>query len=263
MSVALSTEERSSGRKAKVADLRRRAFRTFMLRHNLNPAEWARLAGLPTANALYNFLNGRSAGLSQDTLQRLSDAVPNTLVSDLMGETAAKRIEPEQDERIKTIKVMSVARAGLWRRLYEIPSADQEEVTIVQQPLTPVDEAVLISDDSCDRLYPNGSYALIKRLDQGGTVEDGDTVVVQRTRRRRNIDEHEVTIRQINCERGNRLIWCSSNAAFRGDVEMPERYSEPFNVTEYTGERTEQVRYRIIGVVQMAQTPNRVRRLNS
>lgn len=234
-----------------------------MLKNNLNPAEWARLAGLPTANAIYNFLNGRSSGLSQDTLQRLSDALPSTLVSDLMGETMAKKIEREPDERIKTIKVRSLSKAGLWRRIYEIPTADQEEINILQEPGVAIDEAVLVADDSCDRLYPKGSYALIRRMRQGEIVEDGDTVVVLRSRRRRNIEEHEVTIRQIDTESGNKLIWRSSNMAFHGEVKMPPRYWEPFTITEYTGDRTEQIRYEIVGVVQLAQTPNRVKRLNS
>lgn len=263
MSVALSAGERTEGRKAKVADLRRKAFRSFMLKNNLSPAEWARLSGLPTANAIYNFLNGRSSGLSQDTLQRLADALPNTLVSDLMGETAAKRIEYESDERIKSVKVRSICKAGLWRRLYDIPSADQEDITIIQEPNAPIDEAVLVSDDSCDRLYPKGSYALIRKMRSGEIVDDGDTVVVMRSRRRRNIEEHEVTIRQVDTDHGNRLVWRSSNMSLYGEVKMPPRYWEPFTVTENTGDRTEQVRYEIVGIVQLAQTPNRVKRLNS
>lgn len=69
----------------KRAERRRRSLRRFLAEQSLVPAEIARRAGLPSANTLYNFLNGRSSQLSQSTYEKLAEVVPGTTVDRLTG----------------------------------------------------------------------------------------------------------------------------------------------------------------------------------
>jgi hypothetical protein len=48
------------------------------------------MSGMPTANALYNFTNGRTAGLSQQTLERICDAVTGITIDELVGRSAGR-----------------------------------------------------------------------------------------------------------------------------------------------------------------------------
>ncbi len=56
----------------------------------LTLAQLARRSGMPTANALYNFTNGRTAGLSQQTLEQICNAVPGITIDELVGRTARR-----------------------------------------------------------------------------------------------------------------------------------------------------------------------------
>lgn len=51
-------------------------------------AELARLSGLRTANPLYNFIHGHSAGLSHQTLEQICDAIPGLTLDELVGRVA-------------------------------------------------------------------------------------------------------------------------------------------------------------------------------
>jgi cyclic pyranopterin phosphate synthase len=54
-------------------DAQREAFRAFMTSQRLRATDWAKSAGVPTAQ-VYAFLTGRSRGLSQDVAERLARA---------------------------------------------------------------------------------------------------------------------------------------------------------------------------------------------
>lgn len=54
-------------------DAQREAFRAFMTSQRLRATDWAKSAGVPTAQ-IYAFLTGRSRGLSQDVAERLARA---------------------------------------------------------------------------------------------------------------------------------------------------------------------------------------------
>lgn len=271
------------------AERRRAAFRNFMLRHGLTPAEWARLAGLANGNALYNFLAGRSATLSQPTLQRLADALPGVLVSDIFGETEAKRRDlsafaaPEPlpaSERVGRTAVRSAARAGFWRRAYELPGADQAEVAFAPPPEGRVDEAVRIDDDHCDQLFPPGACALVQRLGEGeaAVLREGDAVVVVRSRRRpppararargvtaASVVEHEVTVRQVSRAEapegggeGMCLVWRSRCPDYRDVVPLPSPYGGgEFACTLEPDDAGRRTRYEVVGVVLYALVPAR------
>ena len=70
----LTTKVRGSSERD--AEARRAALRQLLRDNNFTPTQLARKAGLPRANALYNFLNGRSASLSVITLAQIGAALP-------------------------------------------------------------------------------------------------------------------------------------------------------------------------------------------
>jgi transcriptional regulator with XRE-family HTH domain len=79
---------------AAIAAARSTRLRENLLRliaeHRLTFAQLARRSGMPTANALYNFTNGRTAGLSQQTLEQICNAIPGITIDELVGRTARK-----------------------------------------------------------------------------------------------------------------------------------------------------------------------------
>lgn len=242
----------------RTAEARRKAFRRFMESHELTPSEWARLAGLPTPNAIYNFLNGRAQSLSQDTLRRLADALPGVLVSDIFGETEQKRrgeaepLAPKYDR----VPLKSLAKAGLWRRTYEIPAADQVEIAVVQPSEIKIDEAVRIEDSSCNLLFPPGSYAMVSRHTP---PRIGDAVVVQRLRTKGSVTEQEITIREIQAEgQGAKLVWRSLDPEHQGSLALPWPYpGDAFAAQAPEDKKPWTYRYRLLGIVVLVQIPGR------
>ncbi len=67
------------------AEQKRAALRAFVDEHGITIGELARRAGLTNANAFYNFLHGRSQGLSTATLLRICDNFPGTTLDHLLG----------------------------------------------------------------------------------------------------------------------------------------------------------------------------------
>jgi hypothetical protein len=53
--------------------------------HGLAPAQLARGAALPQANAIYNFLHGRWRALSLEVMERILTALPDISFDELVG----------------------------------------------------------------------------------------------------------------------------------------------------------------------------------
>ena len=76
---------RNRGENKAVAETRRKALRTALQEHGLRSSELARLAGLPSANGLYNYLGGRSRSLKTATWALLLPHLPRSDPQILMG----------------------------------------------------------------------------------------------------------------------------------------------------------------------------------
>lgn len=168
------------------ADRRRQSFRAFMALHRLNPAEWARMANLPSANQIYNFMNGHSHSLGMPTLEQLARAVPGATITEIMGETPTKGV-------VATVLPIRVAaKAGGWRDSYEVTMHPVPEITLpfgVQ-----ADEGVVLLDRQADRVYPQGSFLGVQAFPAlQRSLRHEDYVLVHRVREGR----HEVTVRQL------------------------------------------------------------------
>ncbi len=91
---------------------RRKALVDALKEHDLRPADIARLANLPQANSLYNFINGRTASLATSTWERLLPFLPKSDVGVLLGLTepggsaidAAKKRHLQDAMRRRTIE---------------------------------------------------------------------------------------------------------------------------------------------------------------
>src|SRR4051812_19045395 len=75
-----------------VVGRQRHALRQVIDQLDFTAAEWARKAGLPNANSIYNFLAGASRSLHPRTIEKLAEALPGMTVGQLLGE--AKLVPP-------------------------------------------------------------------------------------------------------------------------------------------------------------------------
>lgn len=105
--------------KAARADRHRGAIRAFAAVHEITIGELARRAGYKNANAFYNFLNGRSSGLSTATLLRICDSFPGTMIDHLLGRGCQARV------RTRTVRPSS-ARLPWWTRNPHPPASQRE-----------------------------------------------------------------------------------------------------------------------------------------
>lgn len=87
----------------------------------MTPTDAARAAGLPSANALYNFLHGRSSALSQQTVEALAQAIPGATIAALVGVDVVDNIGAPQ----RPIVVRAKAAAGLMQRSFDLPPHQQ------------------------------------------------------------------------------------------------------------------------------------------
>lgn len=193
------------------SDARRRAFLAFMAEHGLTATSWARAAGMPTANAIYNFLNGHTRSLTQSTLERLARAAGST-VAEIIGESAAL------SRQAIVIPVSVTAASGQWRAGYEAPGRAKAQFAI--PPGIEVDEAVVITDDHANAFYTPGTLVGLQGFGSPGVrpLADGDRVVVHR---KNDSGKHEITVRLIEQHAdGAKLVFASLNQDHVGQIAI-------------------------------------------
>lgn len=220
------------------ADARRRAFTELMAAHRLKPADLARLADLPSANAIYNFLNGHSDSFAQATLERIAKAL-NVSVAEVFGERKVK------GRQAGVVPVHVEIASGDWRDAYEVGGRNPPLLPI--PPGAPVDEAGLITDSHASAVYKPGTMVGIQSMasltDRG--LRDGDRVLLHRIRNR----QHEVTVRQV-AESGTRnsrsaeLIYATTDRRYGSRLPVPFWPYEG-QIWEMEGDRY-QIRGRVI-----------------
>ena len=198
---------------------RRKAVLAFMSRHNLSAAEWAKRAGLPTANTLYNFLGGHTRTLNQATLEKLSRAVAGASIQDIIGQDASAG----STAHVPLLPVRVTAALGVWRPTYEAPSVTKIELAI--PPNVPADEAVQILDNHCDKIYPAGSCVCVQSLASlQRRLRHGDMVLVDAINEAR---QHEVTVRWVHAMKGHELeliFLCSGVPYNEPGVALPKPF---------------------------------------
>lgn len=200
---------------ARRIEYRRRAIIAVMDQKQMRAAEWARLAGLPNANPLYNFLNRHSNSLAQGTLEKLAKAV-NVSVAELVGERQAMQ------KRADVVPVRVEAASGMWHDSYD--AGGRVSGTLPIPPGIKVDEAAIITDGHASLLYRPGTIIGIQSIASmvGRGLMNGDRVLLHRVRGGKN----EVTVRQVveDGRPGHRtaeLVFISSDKRYGAKVDVP------------------------------------------
>lgn len=180
----------------------------------MTPTDAARMAQLPSANSIYNFLNGHSKSLSSETYRRLSEAL-GTPISTLMG------MGPTGSAEYGTVAVRAQAEAGVYRPSFELPLEDQFASPVLVKPELRAAGAygVAVKGRGCDELYPEGSVLICVGLDYwDGTLRTGSRVVLQRIGGSRV----EITVRELRVKSGRAWLWPrTTDAAALEPIEMP------------------------------------------
>lgn len=202
-------------------DRRRRAFLRFMEVRGLKPGPWARRAGLPTANAIYNFLRGDADSLSQDTLDALASAEgvqPDHL-------TGVIPVIPPPG--LRTLKVIGHVQAGQWREATEWPVSERFPVSVpVDEDITRKAYALQVRGNSMNAAgLPNGSIAIVVNLfDWDGDLRNEDFVVVECRNRTGQV---EATVKQIEVRKDVALLWPRSyDPEFAEPIRVPWPYDD-------------------------------------
>lgn len=118
----------------------------FMEARSLKPHPWATSAGI-RSSTLYNFLSGKSASLSSDTLQRLAEAVNCTVDELLSGKAPA----------ITNNAVPVTALVGVYGRMFPM-----DEAELIERPIgVPEGVSVLAARIDGDGLHPIPSGWLV------------------------------------------------------------------------------------------------------
>lgn len=219
-----------------MANRQRAALRSFAQQAGFDSmAEWARAAGLNTANSLYNFLAGRADFLATSTLEKLRAAVPGATISQMLGET------PLLHPRIRILPCKAEAKAGVWRPTFDLDVPSHVEIPIPSIPGLVADEVVRLADGHADEVYRTGSYLCIEHLaNLQRELEPSDRVIVTRARG----GKIEITVREVAPAPGGglQLVMRSSDLRHSARIGMPTPYRGEF--WEVDGDRF-QVRGRI------------------
>lgn len=201
------------------AEARRSALKKIMAEKDVTAAEVARMAELPTANAIYNFLSGRSKSLSADTYEKIAKAIPGVSVSELTGLSEAK------PRKIKPVALKAIAEAGVWRDGFELPLSEQTELAlpVTQEHILAGAFAVKLQGVGAEKRWPAGATLLcVPTLSTEVPICSGRWVILER-----QVDgKVEVTARQVEVENGKAWLWLRTgdplqNAAAAIPVSWP------------------------------------------
>jgi SOS-response transcriptional repressor LexA len=200
------------------AHKRREAFQAFMRAHDITDiAAWARRAGLPNANAVYNFLRGRSRSLSAPTLEKLVAVVPEAKPGDLFKE--ALTIHHGQ---LRTAWIRGEIQAGAWRDRAEWPRGDWKTITLPASTLHRSTRTyfLVVRGSSMNLLYPDGTIIeCVDLQEHEGKLKSGDKVIVERQDRN---GLYETTCKELRFKGNRAELWPrSDDPEQQGVISLP------------------------------------------
>lgn len=209
---------------------RRAALKRFLKQRGLKVKPWCERAKVPPT-AVYNFLNGGSNSLTDETYQKLADAEKvHPLL--LKEELPLARIT-------YAIKVIGAVQAGVW---CEAMSWEREQqftvMASVPERYSRKSFGLQMVGPSMNRFYPEGSIAICVSIhDFHRDLKDEDHVVVQRIRADGKI---EATVKELKIDdAGKAWLWPRST---------DPRFQQPLSLEDPNGEAVEvQVTAIVIG----------------
>ena len=196
---------------------RRAGLRHLMRAKSITPTTLAHAIRLPSANALYNFLNGSTKSLSLDTIERIMLAFPDVSFRDLVGFdqgalAAAGDLTCDAGGGAPAAPVfVSVeASSALWQPEFELPA--RQWTLLIPPPPIGLDASALfgvrVKTPGADLLYHDGAVLVCQRLSAGNPApQAGHRYVVQEKRRKR----FRVTIQEARLFDGQIWLWPRSS----------------------------------------------------
>lgn len=203
----------------------RAAFQEFLKQYKTTPTDVARRAGLPTPNALYNFLHGRARSLSHKTIPAIVRAFPDLTVDRLLGRTCIAA--PSATGTSSCLQIKLHVASGEWRQRPAFPPHDQ-----VRVPMPIPDRlhsagvfGAVVREPGAELLFPEGTI-LVCLPPRASEVKlaDGAIVLVECVRG----GKVEVSVRQIVRNGGESWLWPRSTHA-RHQQPIPLPFQEPIS----------------------------------
>jgi len=216
------------------ATRRRAGLRQLLTTKRTTCSELAREIGLPTPNALFNFLNGHSASLSLETIERILTAHPDMSFHDLVGlkplAPAGRNCGP--NSLIVTIELCAAVR----RSQVELPAEEWTPAPLLAPQRSDSADlfAARVRYPGAEQLYPNGSVLLCRRLgNDSPTPPDGTHVIVVH-RRRANV---KVTLRNLHRANGEVWLWpCSTHPHHQKPLQLCKASPGPDDAAQSSSE---------------------------
>ena len=198
------------------ATARRKALKTCLDAAGMTPTDVARAANLVSPNAIFNFLGGRTASLSQATYEALARVIPGASLASLTGTEAPDNVAAP----VRPIQVRAAATAGLMQAAFDMPQVQQYQIVA---PITDAMHAqgafgVEVREPGAEKLYPKGTTLICIPLTSfDGEITNGKHLILQRIVKGRV----EVTVREITIEASEAWLW------LRSTTELPRCIPAP------------------------------------
>lgn len=212
----------------------------------MTPTEAARLAGLPSPNALYNFMKKRTKSLSQSTLEALVRVIPGATMAALTGMEPSDTIGPVT----RPIQIRSVATAGLMQASFDLPAAKQSQIvaTVSDEMFAQGVFGVEVRPPGAELMFPAFTVLLCVPINAWeGVIGTGKRLILQRIRG----NKVEVTVREIVIEADEAWLWLrSSHPEHQAPIQIPWVPSQPPKAW-----RVDEDRYSVAAVAVLAIVP--------
>jgi hypothetical protein len=208
------------------AQARREALKDFMVQNKLTPSALARRIGAPNPNLFYNFLNGRSVSLSQQTLELIHEAFPGSHLGDRLDGRRTRQA---------TCTLVAEARAGVGQSSFMLP-ADRRTELVLPPGIPHGGEgifAVRVEAPGAEGLYPTGSILICRPF---GHVWDAPPARPRVIVQRQIGAEVEVTVRDLVIREDMAWLWPrSTHPDHQEPIPMRWPPREPVNPANTDG----------------------------
>lgn len=205
------------------AKRRRKALRDFLTARGLTATDLARKVGMPTPNAIFNLLNGYSASLSVDAVERILRACPDASFAEIVGlppQEGPPPIQPRSEWSYPDVVVSTIAQAGVWRRSFSI-RPERWMLLPLPRSFGPTQASMFgawVHEPDAEGFYPAGSILICRRASVGQVHPRGRRFVVARHRGQRQ----EVTVRELVDLNGQPVLQAAAEQTEHQDsIPMP------------------------------------------
>lgn len=245
MGDAMNAESTRSGAES-AAERRRRALTRALAAADMSPTDAARAAGLPSANAIFNFLGARSKSLSQSTIEALVKVIPGATMAALTGIESVEAIGPVS----RPIQVRAIATAGLMQASFDRPAYEQAQIvaTVSDDMFAQGIFGVEVRAPGAELLYAESSILLCIPINSfEKEITSGKRLILQRIHGTRV----EVTVREIVIEANEAWLWQrSTHPEHQAPIAIPWTPGQPPKAW-----RVGEDRYSVAAVVVLAIVP--------